>query len=163
MSMRSLPALDPFTVLRVVPAASGLETLPGWARELLESEPVGHLGLLDDDGRPRVLPVTFVVVEGELWSAVDEKPKRVPGAELARVRWLRDRPASTLTVDHYSGDWSRLAWVQVIGETSVVGIAGRETVLEALSSRYPSYRGRPPGGPLLRLIPNRCIYWRARG
>jgi PPOX class probable F420-dependent enzyme len=149
-------------VLRVVHTAAGLDTLPGWARELLESEPVGHLGLLDDDGHPRVLPVTFAVVGPDLWSAVDEKPKRVPAEELARVRWLHERPASSLTVDRYSDDWSRLAWVQVIGETSIVEIAGRGSVLEALASRYPPYRDRPPGGPLLRLTPHRCVCWRAR-
>jgi PPOX class probable F420-dependent enzyme len=145
-----------------VPEAASLETLPGWARELLESEPVGRLGLLDDDGHPRVLPITFAVVDGDVWSAVDQKPKRVPGAELARVRWLRARPASTLTVDRYSEDWSRLAWVQLIGAIAVVDTAGQEPVLEALAARYEPYRERAPGGPLLRLTPARCICWRAR-
>jgi PPOX class probable F420-dependent enzyme len=149
-------------VLRVVPAASGPETLPGWARELLESEPVGHLGLLDDDGHPRVLPVTFALVEEKLWSAVDDKPKRVPAEGLARVRWLRARPQSALTIDRYSEDWSELAWVQLIGTTTVVRVDGHERVLEALAARYPAYRERPPQGPLLRLSPDRCLCWRAR-
>jgi PPOX class probable F420-dependent enzyme len=122
---------------------------------------VGHLGLLDDDGGPRVLPVTFALVDGEIWSAVDDKPKRVPGEELARVRWLRARPQSTLTVDHYSEDWSRLAWVQLLGETTIVEVAGHERVLEVLSARYAPYRERPPRGPLLRLDPDRCVWWRA--
>jgi PPOX class probable F420-dependent enzyme len=161
MSMRSLLALDPSTVLPVVPAAASLETLPGWARELLASEPVGHLGLIDDDGHPRVLPVTFAAVEGEVWSAVDDKPKRDPGTELARVRWLRARPRSTLTVDRYSEDWGELAWVQVIGETAIVEIAGHEGVLKALAARYPAYRERRPPGPLLQLTPERCVCWRA--
>jgi PPOX class probable F420-dependent enzyme len=154
--------LDPTTVVRVVPGAATLETLPGWARDLLDSEPVGHLGLIDDDRRPRVLPVTFAVAEGAVWSAVDDKPKRVPGEELARVRWLRARPASTLTVDRYSDDWGRLAWVQVLGETAIVEVAGHERALEALSARYPPYRERPPQGPLLRLVPERCVWWRAQ-
>jgi PPOX class probable F420-dependent enzyme len=149
-------------VLRVVPAAASLETLPGWARELLDSEPVGRLGLIDDDGHPRVLPVTFAAVEGDLWSAVDDKPKRDPGAELARVRWLRARPQSTLTIDRYSDEWEKLAWVQVIGETAIVEIAGHERVLDALAARYPPYRERRPPGPLLRLTPERCVCWRAR-
>jgi len=34
------------------PAAGSLEALPAWALELLETERVGHLGLLDDDGHP---------------------------------------------------------------------------------------------------------------
>jgi PPOX class probable F420-dependent enzyme len=145
-----------------VPEAASLETLPDWARGLLESEPVGHFGLLDDDGQPRVLPITFAVVGGDVWSAVDQKPKRVEGRELARVRWLRARPSSTLTVDHYSDDWSRLAWVQLIGATNLVEAPGQEPVLEALAARYPAYREQPPRGPLLKLTPARCLCWRAR-
>lgn len=139
-----------------------LEELPPWARGLLETEPLAHLGLIDGDGRPRVLPVTFAVLDGEVWSAVDDKPKRVVGEELARVRWLRARPQSSLTVDRYSGDWSELAWVQLIGKTTVVEVEGHERVLEALAARYTPYRERPPRGPLLRLAPERCLYWRAR-
>ena len=129
--------------------------------ELLEGEPVAHLGLLDDDGRPRVLPVTFALLDDSVWSAVDDKPKRVPGTELARVRWLRARPSAAITVDRYSDEWSRLAWVQLIGEVAVIEVAGQEPVLAALSSRYPAYREREPQGPLLRLRPDRALWWRA--
>jgi PPOX class probable F420-dependent enzyme len=144
-----------------VPPAT-LEELPPWARDILDSEPLAHLGLLDDHGGPRVLPVTFTVVDSEIWSAVDDKPKRVAGEELARVRWLRARPQSALTVDRYSEDWSELAWVQLIGTTTVVEVAGHEQVLEALATRYAPYRERLPRGPLLRLAPERCLFWRAR-
>ncbi|MGH2983479.1 MAG: pyridoxamine 5'-phosphate oxidase family protein [Solirubrobacterales bacterium] len=145
-----------------MPGAASLEELPPWARGLLQTERVGHLGLLDDDGQPRVLPVTFAVVDDEIWSAVDEKPKRVPGTKLARIRWLRARPSSALTVDRYSDDWSKLAWVQLIGTTTVVEAAGQARVLDALSARYAPYRERPPRGPLLRMTPERCVWWRAQ-
>jgi PPOX class probable F420-dependent enzyme len=144
-----------------VPAAASLENAPLWARDLLATEPVGHLGLIDDQGRPRVLPITFALLDGEIWSAVDDKPKRVAGAELARVRWLRARPRSALTVDRYTEDWSELAWVQLIGETTLLEVAGQERALEALAARYPPYREQSPPGPLLRLVPDRCVWWRA--
>ena len=140
-----------------------LDNVPSWALELLEAEPVGHLGLLDDDGRPRVLPITFALVGGSVWSAVDDKPKRVPGSELARVRWLRANPNAALTVDSYSDDWSRLAWVQLIGEVAIVELQGEGAALEALASRYPAYRERRPQGPLLKLSPERAVWWRAEG
>jgi PPOX class probable F420-dependent enzyme len=143
-----------------MPAAT-LEALPSWALELLEAERVAHLGLLDDDGRPRVLPVTFARLQGAVWSAVDDKPKRVPGDRLARVRWLRARPASALTIDRYDDDWTRLAWVQVIGRTTVREVAGHPDVLAALAARYPQYRERAPRGPLLCLDPDRIVHWRA--
>jgi PPOX class probable F420-dependent enzyme len=144
-----------------VSSATSLERAPGWARELLESEPLGHLGLLDADGHPRVLPVTFAVVDGDVWSAIDDKPKQVAGSELARVRWLRANPSSALTVDRYSADWTKLAWIQLIGTTTIVEARGEERVLEALRARYAPYRERPPRGPLLRLAPDRCIWWRS--
>ena len=126
---------------------------------MLASARVGHLGLLDDRGRPRVLPVTYAVHEGMVWSAVDHKPKRVPGGELARVRWLRRSPSATLTVDRYDDDWSRLAWVQVLGSVTVEPV--RDDVIDALTQRYPAYRSRRPAGPLLRLEPERVLWWRA--
>ena len=134
--------------------------LPTWARRLFESARVGHLGLLDEDGGPRVLPVTYVVWEGDAWSAVDDKPKSVPGQELARVRWLRRRPRAALTVDVYEDDWERLAWVQLLGDMDVLDEA-EPGALAALAEKYEAYRDRPPAGPFLRLRPMRALCWRA--
>jgi PPOX class probable F420-dependent enzyme len=138
-----------------------LDQLPAWAHTLLEEARVGHLGLLDGDGRPRVLPVTYAVLGGVAWSAVDHKPKQVAGEDLARVRWLRERPQSALTVDRYDDDWARLAWVQLTGTTHVVDAGGEPTAVEALAGRYPQYRDRPPAGPLLRLTVERAVCWSA--
>ena len=138
-----------------------LDRLPEWAGELLERSAVGHLGLLDDADRPRVLPVTFAVVGDALYSAVDHKPKRVPPDRLARVRYLRRRPEAALTVDRYDPDWTRLVWVQVLGRAEVLEGAPPEAPLEALRAKYPAYRERPPAGPVLRLVVQRVLCWRA--
>ena len=135
------------------------DQLPGWALRLIERARVAHLGLLDPEGRPRVLPVTFALVEGAFWSAVDEKPKSVPGNELARVRWLRRRPEAALTVDVYDDDWARLAWVQALGRVAVLDEEPQE-VLKALKGKYRQYAERSPGGPFIRLDPERFICWR---
>lgn len=140
-----------------------LDDLPAWARDLLSEARVAHLGVLDGDGQPRVLPVTFAVAAGAIWSAVDEKPKRRAGEDLARVRWLRARPQSTITVDSYDDDWTRLAWVQVLGTTEILDVAGQDEALAALAARYAPYRRSSPPGPLLRLTPSRAVCWRARG
>jgi PPOX class probable F420-dependent enzyme len=136
-----------------------LETLPDWASDLIATERVARLAYLDDDERPRVLPVTFAVAGGAVWSAIDEKPKRSP--EPARVAYLRRRPEASLLVDRYDDDWSRLAWVQLIGSTVVVDARGRDDVVAALADRYPHYRDQPPPGPLLRFTPERAVWWRA--
>jgi PPOX class probable F420-dependent enzyme len=131
---------------------------PGWTRELLETARVARLAMLDDAGCPRVLPVTFALAGDAVWSAVDEKPKRDPGRELARVRWLRARPQAALLVDRYSDDWDELAWVQVLGRVAVVG---DQPPPEELIAKYEPYRRRPPPGPLLRLDVERVVRWRA--
>ena len=141
-------------------SSARLDELPDWARDLLEGARVGRLGLIDDDRRPRVLPVTYALAGRDVWTAIDQKPKRVPGAELARVRWLRERPEATLTVDRYDDDWSRLAWVQVIGRIDIVDKPG-PGVLEALRARYRQYVDRAPDGPFLALRPERLLHGRA--
>ena len=138
-----------------------LEELPGWARDLLGTARVARLAFIDDRDRPRVLPVTFAVVGDSVWSAIDEKPKRA--AEPARVRYLRRRPAAALCVDRYSDDWSRLAWVQVLGRVDVLSAAGAPEALQVLAGKYGPYRERTPPGPLLRLSVESALSWRATG
>ena len=77
-------------------------------------------------------PVTFARVGETLVTAIDDKPKRgMP----ARVRRLRERPAVALTVDRYDDDWTRLAWVQVLGEAAILDMT--DDAVAALTNRYP--------------------------
>jgi PPOX class probable F420-dependent enzyme len=128
---------------------------------LLEDARVAHLGLLDDSGRPRVLPVTYAVCGARLVTAVDHKPKRRSGNDLARVRWLRARPSAALTVDRYDDDWLGLAWVQALGNVDVIDVSAASDAVAALAARYEPYRTQPPGGPVLALSPERLLWWRA--
>jgi PPOX class probable F420-dependent enzyme len=135
-----------------------LEELPGWARELVVSARVARLALLDESDRARLLPVTFAVWEGAVWSAIDRKPKR--SREPARVRRLRRRPDAALLVDVYDDDWSRLAWVELRGRVEVLAAEDHSGALEALAAKYEQYRTKPPPGPLLRLEPGAANCWR---
>jgi PPOX class probable F420-dependent enzyme len=128
---------------------------------LLEHSRVARLGLVDDEQRPRVLPVTFAVMGERLVSAVDHKRKDVPADHLARVRWLRAQPAAALTVDRYDDDWERLAWVQALGDVEVIDAGAAPDAIAALVARYEPYRTRPPAGPVLSLTPSRLLWWRA--
>jgi len=133
--------------------------LVAWANELLRTERVGRLGLVDDEGAPRVLPVTFAVADGVIWSAIDQKPKR--SGEPARLRFLRRDPRAALTVDRYSDDWEELAWVQVLGSVRILDASEGTAGLAALSGKYRPYRDQEPPGPLLALQPERYLWWRA--
>lgn len=138
-----------------------LASLPEWGRDMLASERVGRLAFLDDDDRPRVLPVTFALADGAVWSVIDEKPKRTP--EPARVRWLRRRPEAALCVDRYEDDWTLLAWVQLLGTVAVLALEDAEPGIRALADKYAPYAKRKPPGPALRLEVERALHWRAAG
>lgn len=127
----------------------------------LRESRVARLGLLDGAGRPRVMPVTYAIHDGAIWSAVDRKPK-LPG-EPARVRYLRRRPEAALTVDRYSDDWQELCWVQALGRVDVLAVEAAPEAIEALAGKYEPYRREGPQGPLLRLTPERLLCWRAAG
>ncbi|HKP21574.1 MAG TPA: pyridoxamine 5'-phosphate oxidase family protein, partial [Thermoleophilaceae bacterium] len=139
-----------------------LETLPSWAAELLGRARVARLGYVDGDDRPRVLPVTFAVADGLVWTAIDdEKPKR--RAEPARVEYLRRRPDASVLVDEYDDDWTRLAWLQLLGRVTVVGVDEAPGAMDALAAKYAQYAARTPPGPLLRIEVERALHWRAAG
>ena len=138
-----------------------LETPARWARELLASERVARLAYVDEHDRPRVLPVTFAVASGAVWSAIDDKPKR--SAEPARLRHLRRRPEAALLVDVYDDDWTRLAWVQLLGKVDVVAVESAPEAMEALARKYAPYAERTPPGPLLRVSVEGARQWRSTG
>ena len=133
-----------------------LQDAPEWAVSMLGDARVARLALLDEEDLPRVLPVTFAVWEGDVWSAIDQKRKRAP--EPARVRRLRRRPDAALLVDRYDDDWSRLAWVELRGPVSVEPLG---PALDALIAKYPQYSEARPQGPLLRMAPERFASWQA--
>jgi PPOX class probable F420-dependent enzyme len=138
-----------------------LDQLPGWAMEMLRTGRVGRLAFVDDRDRPRVLPVTYALAGGCVWSAIDDKPKE--SAEPARVRYLRRRPEAAFAVDVYDDDWSKLAWVQLLGWVEVVEAADAPSAMDALAAKYEPYAERRPPGPLLRLTVERTLQWRASG
>jgi PPOX class probable F420-dependent enzyme len=140
---------------------ANLSELPEWASTLIAHARVAHLGLLDEHDRPRVQPITFARVDDALYTAIDDKPKRKPGRDLARVRRLERNPRASITVDRYDDDWTRLAWVQATGTVTIEDVG--DAPLAALQARYPQYEKQPPGGPLLKLTPELVIWWRASG
>ncbi len=86
---------------------------------------VGHLATVDDAGSPHIVPVCFVYADSIVYSVIDAKPKRVPPAQLRRVRNLRSHPAVQLLIDRYEENWERLAYMQLRGKATILA-AGDE-------------------------------------
>jgi PPOX class probable F420-dependent enzyme len=138
--------------------------LTGAQIDFLHSQRVAHLATIDDGGKPHVVPICFACLDGALYTAIDEKPKRVEPNELRRVRNIQANGNVCILVDHYDEDWTRLAWLQLRGvATPVVDVRERSRALAALRDRYPQYRAMAlESYPLLRVTPLRIVQWTAR-
>ena len=124
---------------------------------------VGRLATVRPDGAPHLVPFCFAL-EGEvLYSAVDAKPKRTPGAPLARFRHVADEPRVSILVDEWSEDWAQLWWVRVDGRAAAVepGSDEERRALGLLTEKYPQYRAAPPAGPVLAITGERWSGWTA--
>lgn len=132
-----------------------------WFEERVAAARVGRLATLRADGSPRLVPVTFALVDGLVCFAVDEvKPKTT--TRLARLADIARDPRVGLVVDQYAEDWSALWWVRVDG-TAQVHEDGelRERALLALAAKYPQYAAAPPDGVVVVITPTRWSGWSA--
>ena len=107
-------------------------------RQFLGAARTATLATIAPDGRPRLVPVCFVVIDDVVWSPLDEKPKQVSDPRaLARVRDTQRDPRVTLLVDRWSEDWSKLAWLRIAGRAELA--EGEPSVVAALRAKYPQY------------------------
>ena len=133
---------------------------PAEARALFVSAAVARLATVRPDGSPHLIPVCFALAGETIYSAVDHKPKAT--ADLARLRHIAAEPRVALLADRYEDDWSRLWWVRVDGDASVVSTPReRDGALAALAAAYPQYAARAPEGPVIAVRPRRYSGWRA--
>lgn len=107
----------------------------------LETQRVGRLATVDATFMPHVVPVCYARINGVVYIALDEKPKRVEAWALKRVRNILQNPRAALVVDHYDdADWSRLGWVMLRGRAEIIerGVE-QAAALANLLSRYDQY------------------------
>lgn len=134
---------------------------------------IGRLATVDAANRPLVVPFCYAMLDGDdqgkpfVVSVLDEKPKRVTDANLARVRNIRSNPAVSFVVDRYDDeDWSRLAFVQVRGEARVVEPDAEihARAIAALRAKYGQYRAMAiEGRPVIVIDDLRGHSWRGDG
>ncbi|WP_433337004.1 TIGR03668 family PPOX class F420-dependent oxidoreductase [Spirillospora sp. CA-294931] len=130
------------------------------ARERLMTVPIVRLATVGEDARPHLVPVTFTVHRGTVYTAVDHKPKST--RDLRRLANIRANPRVALLADHYEDDWSRLWWVRVDGHAQILQTpADLELPVRLLTERYPAYRAQPPEGPAIAITIESWTGWSA--
>jgi PPOX class probable F420-dependent enzyme len=143
MVMTTAPAIRPERSSPV--HHSRRDNMPTRAIDFVAAMRVARLATIGADGTPSQVPICFAVLDGDapvIVSVLDDKPKRVGDAELARVRNIRRDSRVSLVVDHYEEDWSRLAFVQLRGRARIVdpGEEVHAAAIAALREKYPQYR-----------------------
>ena len=129
--------------------------------------PVARLATADAEGRPSVVPVCFVLVDGYFYTPIDEKRKSVSWGRLKRLRNIEVNPSVSLVIDHYEADWTALGYVLVSGVAETIAPRGRyakehATVVARLRSRYPQYKNaRIDQKPLIKISPETVTLWTA--
>jgi PPOX class probable F420-dependent enzyme len=130
------------------------------ARRRVTTARVGRLALVDQNGRPHVVPICFAVSGDRIVSVVDQKPKRT--VQLRRLENIRQNPDVQLVVDHYDDDWSVLWWVRISGHGHVIESGTtREDAIDLLARKYRQYREHRPDGPAVVIDITRIDSWQA--
>lgn len=133
-------------------------------RAFLETARRAVLATIDPAGRPRLVPVCFIV-DGDtdpaiIHSPIDDKPKSAPGPyDLARIRDVAARPSVTLLVDAWDEDWTRLAWLRVRGTARIVA-ATPGSLAALLRLKYRQYESHDlEGRPAIRIAIEDVASW----
>jgi PPOX class probable F420-dependent enzyme len=111
-------------------------------RDFLKLARVARFATSDHSGIPHNIPICFWFDEtARFYFVIDEKPKRLTGAGLKRMRNLAENPQVALIIDHYEEDWSCLAYVLIHGQAHVVEDPNDYMLaLRNLRDKYLQYR-----------------------
>ncbi len=125
------------------------------------------LATVDPEGRPRLVPVCFIVdaVDGvRVITALDDKLKATDDKRaLARARDIAARPEVSLLVERWDEDWSRLGWLRLHGQAILLEPAEvPPQTVERLRAKYPQYATHDLGSsPAIAIDIERATSWGA--
>ncbi len=140
------------------------QKIPSTVRAKLEEARVARLATVDARLRPHIVPVCFAYDGKVFYTAIDQKPKRVPPERLMRLRNILAVPQVALLIDEYDEDWTQLWYILIRGKAKLMPMRGhkeRAWALRKLRAKYPQYVGRmlPNDAPIIRITPDRTAFW----
>ncbi len=130
--------------------------------EFVQHQRVARLATADENGSPTLVPVCYAYDGTYFYTALDQKPKRVAGTQLRRVRNIEARHEATLLIDQYSDDWSQLGYVQIYGRAELIAPEHplHAQALVLLRERYVQYRAMALEQNMVIMIsPQRIASW----
>jgi PPOX class probable F420-dependent enzyme len=139
-------------------------TISAAVRRKLRQARVARFATLDARGRPHIVPICFAYDGNILYTAIDQKPKRVSPERLVRVQNLLAMPRVALLIDEYNEDWTQLWYVLIRGKAKLIPRSAhkeRARALGILRAKYLQYaRGMlPEDAPIVRISLERATSW----
>lgn len=124
---------------------------------------VARLATADKTGRPHVIPICFALDGKELYSPIDEKPKKTSPLLLKRIRNIRANPHVAVVIDRYDEDWRRLTYVLIVGKAKLLMRGARhKRAVRLLRKKYPQYKKmRLEERPMIQITPLQWKSWEA--
>ena len=124
---------------------------------------VARLATADKTGRPHVIPICFALDGKELYSPIDEKPKKTAPLRLKRIRNIKANPHVAVVIDRYDEDWRRLAYVLIVGKAKLLMRGARhKRAVRLLRKKYPQYKKmRLEERPMIQITPLQWKSWEA--
>jgi PPOX class probable F420-dependent enzyme len=135
--------------------------------EFLRLARLGHLATASRAAVPHNVPICFWFDGAtRFYFIVDEKPKRVSGVGLKRIRNISENPRVALIIDHYEEDWTCLAYVLIHGSAQLVDDPQEYVLaLRNLRDKYSQYRAMllsVERNPMVRIEAERVHCWGQR-
>ena len=137
-------------------------TLTETEMTFVRAQRVARLGTADEHGTPHLVPVCYAFDGQCFYTPLDEKPKRVTGKKLRRVRNIEARHEASLLIDQYSDDWTQLGYVLVHGHAELLDPKDETHVhaIKLLRMRYAQYRTMAlERYPVIVITPDRVTSW----
>jgi PPOX class probable F420-dependent enzyme len=136
-------------------------------RDFLRLARLGHLATSSRDGVPHNIPICFWFDgTARFYFIIDEKPKRLTGIGLKRMRNIAENRHVALVIDHYEEDWTCLAYVLIHGDADIVDDPEEYVLaLRNLRDKYPQYRAMllsVERNPMVRIDALRAHTWGQR-
>ncbi len=130
-------------------------------RRFLGHQRIAHLATADGRAIPHVVPVCFAIFKRTLYITIDDKPKRVSGVALKRLRNIAENPMVAVIVDRYDEDWAQLGWVMLRGRAEILSEGTEHQDAQVLlRSRYPQLRTMQIAGyPVIAVRIERVTSW----
>lgn len=133
-----------------------------WVKELLQKSRLAHLAT-SKAGMPHVVPICYAFDGRNIYTPIDEKPKRLKPRKLRRLINIAANPNVCIVVDHYEENWKKLRFTIVLGHAKVM-LTGKEhrKAIVHLREKYSQYRSMNlEKRPIIKISSLNLITWKS--